>query len=148
MQNQKLNWMTIKDVINMARIIGVPALCGSEGMDFEREQMKMITRAKAQISIEDRAIGRTLHEKKLLRQDIANEHDPSATVNAVAYQVVKKIQTILDGHLIRRTIQSKRWDGKCINENLLALIHHNLLVMLPEKELKSLDEELTALTDG
>lgn len=65
-----------------------------------------------------------------------------ARVKAVRYELVKSMQDILGPVMIRRTLQSTRWDGTKINPNLPDKSVFNFLVRLREDEQVLLTGEL------
>ena len=64
------------------------------------------------------------------------------TVKAVRYELVKTMQDILGRVMIRRTLQSTRWDDTKINPNLPDKSVFNFLVRLTDHEHEVLNGEL------
>ncbi|KAF8872160.1 hypothetical protein BD779DRAFT_1679866 [Infundibulicybe gibba] len=129
-----------QDVINMGRMIGVPELCGINGMSLQTERLREIARAKSNLSAKDRAQVSALKERQMRGEDISQERDPSREAAAVTYKVIKDLQRIFDGHLIRRTTNSLRYDGIKINDALNPYIEHNIAIYLPADEMNKLKE--------
>jgi len=71
--------------------------------------------------------------------DLSSRH---TTVKAVRYEMVRSIQKVLGPVMIRRTLQSTRWDQSRINPNLPDKSVFNFLVRLTDHEHALLNGEL------
>ena len=69
-------------------------------------------------------------------------------VKAVRYGMVKEMQTYLGQSIIRRTLQSTKWDGSKINPNLLDKLISNFCVKLTDDEMIILNGELVIVGES
>lgn len=104
--------------------------------------------AKKSLTPEEQALVREIHTLALQGKDTTGMEDPSAKAAALGYALVRKIRAHLGGRLIRRTGQSRRFDGKPIQEDLPGLVRHNLIFKLPEEEMANLDIALAAMGEA
>ncbi|KIM35969.1 hypothetical protein M413DRAFT_32020, partial [Hebeloma cylindrosporum] len=134
-----------QDPLNIFRIIGIPLLCGKAGNDFEREWNSKIRRTAAKLSPDQRSASFALFKKKLVPQEgeagPSSEKDPAAGLRALKYQYVRAMQEAAQGHLIRRTNESKKLDGTNIN-NLPPKVRCRIIIPLSEEEKELLDGAL------
>jgi len=131
-----------QDVINLGRIVGIPALCGSEGQEFERNGARELNRAKRILTPAVKQQIRVAHEKQMLLRDQNDvEMPPEAeTIKNTQVNIVKDIQAAFNGAIIRRTINSKRPDGTCLNDQLPPYVSHILPVELEDWEMTVLND--------
>ncbi|KIL63772.1 hypothetical protein M378DRAFT_11866 [Amanita muscaria Koide BX008] len=142
------------DVINIGRIIGVPTFLGVEGAEWEKENSRAWNRAQRAISKEEKLQFRQAQEDMLLNKS-TDTPTVSKEVQRLKLQYIKSIQKEYWDHIIRRTKDSKRLDGRSIND-LPSLTNTVIPITLTQEEMNILNEALgdvienrrnTSLTD-
>jgi hypothetical protein len=128
-------------------MVGIRGFLGREGREFELDGLRSIGKAREALSPGNKQNIRERHEKDLRGIDVAHLPDCSQNVSAASYHFVKAIQDRLDGHLIRRTIDSTKPDGTKINDQLPPMIRHPIAIVLPEHEMLALHCELRQKED-
>ncbi|KAM6488891.1 P-loop containing nucleoside triphosphate hydrolase protein [Amanita muscaria] len=143
-----------QDVVNIGRIIGVPTFLGVEGADWEKENSRAWNRAQRAITKEEKLQFRQAQEDMLLNKS-TDTPTVSKEVQQLKLQYIKSIQKEYWDHIIRRTKDSKRLDGRSIND-LPSLTNTVIPITLTQEEMNILNEALgdvlenrrnTSLTD-
>lgn len=131
-----------QDVINLGRIIGIPALCGAAGKTFEGDGARELRSVKRIVTPAVKQQIRVAHEQQMLLRDQSSvEMPPEAeTVKKAQVDIVKGIQAAFNGSIIRRTINSKRPDGTALNDQLPPYVSHILPVELEDWEMSLLND--------
>ncbi|KAM6488893.1 P-loop containing nucleoside triphosphate hydrolase protein [Amanita muscaria] len=132
----------VQDVVNLGRIIGVPAFLGDSGNDWEKDNARAWNRAQRAITKEDKLEFRQKQEDLLLNKSNTTETPTvSKEVQRLKLKYIKDIQTEYRDHIIRRTKESKRPDGRGIND-LPPLTSTVIPVTLTPWEINILDQAL------
>ena len=139
------NDTTQQDVINLGRIIGIPALCGTDGQELERSGARDLSRAKRMLTPEDRKEMRFSHQQLLLGMGNVQTPHAAETIKKVQVDMVKNIQAKFSGSIIRRTINSKRPDGTSLNDQLPPYVSHVLPVELQVWEMEILNNSFESI---
>lgn len=134
-------------------MLNVDGTRGAKGKAMELEWNNMIRKAKKTLKSEDR--DRALYAIQNLMMTEGNvpttaESDyrtcnPAFGVTVTKYRFVRHLRALIHPHMIRRTIESKTWEGRPINELKPKQII-NYLVHLPESEMDLLREDLDKLS--
>jgi SNF2 family DNA or RNA helicase len=110
-------------------------------LDFNRR----LRHVQKEITIEDKQVSTLALANALKASKPVGDRGMSsrhATVKALRYEMVKSMQEVLSPIMIRRTLESRRWDGTKINPNLPNKSVFNFPVRLTEKEHVLLNGEL------
>jgi hypothetical protein len=129
----------------MGRILRIPECSDEEGRTVEVDFNRRLRGAQRQITPADKQESSRLLTNALrtgTSVDGIGLSPRHTTVKAVRYEMVKSLQRILGPVMIRRTVQSTRWDDSKINPNLPDKSVSNFCVRLTEHEHGLLNGEL------
>ena len=135
----------LQDLLNIGRILRIPECSDGEGRAMEVEFNRRLRGTQRQITSEDKQESSSLLTNALRTGSSVEGIGLSPrqmAVKAVRYEMVKSLQSILGPLMIRRTVQSKRWDDSKINPNLPDKSVSNFCVRLTEDEHVLLNGEL------
>lgn len=125
-------------------MIGLRKYWGHPGDEFVKEQGKRITAARRRITKEDKAEAYERNVQKMRGVAVEGE-DPMLPVRQALYEWVKVLQKDFAGRIIRRTIHSKKYDGRRINDKLPDYNEILALCILNDAEQERLASELKSL---
>lgn len=136
-------------MVALGRITGQPIMCGDEGELLEKEGMSQINRARRSLTAAEKLQMASRREIELKGQPTAGlVDDPSARVADAADSFIKTLQAGFGPRLIRRTLASRRYDGKLLNAALNPYVEHQVPVVLPPHEMEILALELEEIKNG
>ncbi|KIJ57836.1 hypothetical protein HYDPIDRAFT_34751, partial [Hydnomerulius pinastri MD-312] len=135
-----------KDLHSLGRLARVAAFCGQSGDDDEHEHWKRLRNARRNITPEDRKVSEEHQLRKLNGETGARPFLPSmqALTNVMEHWV-NDIKRRFGDRVIRRTIQSKRFDGRMINDSLPPCLTIDCPVYFDERSAAVIEEIMTRI---
>lgn len=137
--------LLLQDLLNIARIIGIPSVAGQDGVGFEKDFQRTQRQAYKKVNEEKSKRSENLADIVLKGHADKEFVDPTRHVKAANYSSVKQLQTVLSDRIIRRTHSSLRPDGKPIT-TLLKKLNVHLFFNLEPWEYKILNVILADLS--
>lgn len=133
-------------------MLRIPQCSDKDGYELDRRFNREVRNAQRGITQEDKEESARLLTEAL-RSNNNNVRDSGMspahqTVKAVRYGLVKEMQGYLGRVMIRRTLQSTRWDGTKINPNLPEKSVVNFCVKLTDEEMVVLNGELAIVGES
>jgi hypothetical protein len=135
----------LQDLINIGRILRLEWCCGEQGRKLELDFNRRLRSAQRDITKEDKQESALATANAFKANGAVEDVGLSlrhTAVKAVRYEMVRFMQKRMGHIMIRRTLQSTRWDGTKINPNLPDKSVFNFLVHLTEEEHVVLNGEL------
>ncbi|KAG1727539.1 P-loop containing nucleoside triphosphate hydrolase protein [Suillus lakei] len=135
-----------KDLCNIGRLLRVPYFTGHNGDDLENEEWKALRAARRVISKEDKELA-ARHTIQRMAGSKENHQEPEskARVRAITTAWIMKIKLGYNGRVIRRTVESQRFDGKKINDSLPPYKMIIVPVHLDDDEMFVIDKDIDSL---
>ncbi|KAG2063203.1 hypothetical protein BDR04DRAFT_1164116, partial [Suillus decipiens] len=150
-------WTSPKDLCNIGRLLRMPYFVGKSGDEHEELHWKQLRAARRGISKEDTELAASYTIQRLAgSKDEYDEPESKARVRQVTSSWIANIRSGFAGRVIRRTVDSLRFDGKKINDSLppykMMIVPVNLTddeLQVHENGMKSLagDSKLRDLDD-
>ncbi|KAG0693276.1 hypothetical protein DFH29DRAFT_1007449 [Suillus ampliporus] len=138
-----------KDLCNLGRLLRIPYFVGEEGDEREKEAWKAVLAARRGISREEKESA-AAHTIQLLAAGKTDHDEPvSESRSRVQQTTMVWIGDIRRGYLmrvIRRTVDSQRFDGKKINDSLPPYKMIIITVHLYGDEQAIIDKAMDKLT--
>lgn len=117
---------------------------GASGDDRDYEFIRKVALEKRRVSVEEQAIAHRQTLQRLRGESIA-EDDPQGELKRVNDEWVLDVQLRYEDRIIRRDLQSVRWDNATINESLPEKKVIVATCKLYEKEMELLDSAIDTL---
>ncbi|KIM38289.1 hypothetical protein M413DRAFT_12967 [Hebeloma cylindrosporum] len=130
-----------KDLLNIARILRIPACCGQAGKNLELEHNRKISQARKATTVEDRQKALAKLQQAIQKGLSVDTADSFALIKAHKYAFVRELQMLIGAAIIRRTTTSKDSEGNLIT-NLPPKLVTQFLILLEEWEHALLHKEL------
>lgn len=140
-----------QDLVSIGRILRIPECSDTAGHELDRKFTRETRNAQRAVTQEDKEESARLLTAAL--RSNANMKDSGLSrghqgVKAVRYGMVKEMQKYLGRSIIRRTLQSTKWDGSKINPNLPDKSIANFCVKLTDDEMVVLNGELAIVGES
>ncbi|KIJ64987.1 hypothetical protein HYDPIDRAFT_28327 [Hydnomerulius pinastri MD-312] len=108
-----------KDLHSLGRLARIPAFCGKEGDQSESEAWSRLRNARRNVTAEDRDASADYRLQRMTGEHAEAPDVPSIeTVHEILAEWIQMIKNGFNGRVLRRTVESPRWDGKKINDSL------------------------------
>lgn len=91
---------------------------GKAGDEFEKEHHRQIMLEKRRLTSEEKEKSLALRQDLLLGKEFDDLHDPNRRVRYYLLSSVIQMKEFCQGHVIRRTLDSCKYDGSPINDQL------------------------------
>ncbi|KAG1905166.1 P-loop containing nucleoside triphosphate hydrolase protein [Suillus fuscotomentosus] len=135
-----------KDLCNIGRVLRIPHFTGTEGDDFENNHWKALGAARRVITKEDKELA-AKHTIQRLAGSKAEYNEPASKtrVRQLTTVWIKQIKRGFSNRVIRRTVESLRFDGKRINDSLPPYLMVFFPVHLTDPELDIVETGMDSL---
>ncbi|KAG1848219.1 hypothetical protein C8R48DRAFT_677411, partial [Suillus tomentosus] len=135
-----------KDLCNIGRVLRIPHFTGTEGDDFENNHWKALGAARRVITKEDKELA-AKHTIQRLAGSKAEYNEPASKtrVRQLTTVWIKQIKRRFSNRVIRRTVESLRFDGKRINDSLPPYLMVFFPVHLTDPELDIVETGMDSL---
>ncbi|KAJ8581744.1 hypothetical protein M405DRAFT_846837 [Rhizopogon salebrosus TDB-379] len=138
-----------KDLCNIGRLLRIPSLIGEDGDKHENDHWKALQAARRMITKEDKDMAAS-HTVASLAGTSTNYEEPESRrrTREVTMDWINKIKGCYQGRVIRRTVNSKRYDGKIINDSLPP---YNMVIVpihYSDNEQTIISEVMAQITGG
>ena len=98
----------------MARILGIPHFLTDASVEEEKADAANLRRVKKAITAEQKEYMAEVNQAKLAGGVDSDSEDPGRFVRIEQIKAVQRMQGQYDGRIIRRTADSKDYDGKVV----------------------------------
>ena len=106
-------------MLSLLRIANIPQTTGKAGDDFEREHNRQIQIEKRRVTPEEKAEGFAMRQGMFLGKEFDDLQDPNRRVRFCLLKDVIALKKFSEGSIIRRTLDSVKYDGSPLNHQLL-----------------------------
>ncbi|KAH0834614.1 P-loop containing nucleoside triphosphate hydrolase protein [Lanmaoa asiatica] len=149
-----------QDLCNLGRLLRIPQFCGRGGDERENEFVKKIRSARRGISRQDKVVSAEKAVATMVGggdRPIQVVPDSIQRVRAAYREWIGSIRVCYGNNVIRRTVESKRYDGRMINDSLppykmvvgrLVLTEGELIVIRKVLDGFSSGDTLGTIEDG
>ncbi|KAG9308933.1 P-loop containing nucleoside triphosphate hydrolase protein [Chiua virens] len=142
-----------QDLCNLGRLLRIPQFCGKEGDEREIAFIKQIRSARRGITRQDKAISAEKAVSVMIGKnnglgEIQVVPSSIQRVRFVHGEWIDSIRACYGGRVIRRTVESKRHDGRKINDSLPPYRMVVARLALTEKELTIIRKVLDGFSSG
>ncbi|KAH7916920.1 hypothetical protein BV22DRAFT_1052820, partial [Leucogyrophana mollusca] len=111
-------WTSPKDITSLFRLIREPPFLGHPGDDMDKEWSLKLQRARRGLTRDEVQQAGHLTLMKLSGKAIDTKADPLHEIRKISGEWVLHLQGLCRHRIIRRTVNSLRFDGRQINESL------------------------------
>ncbi|KAH7918095.1 hypothetical protein BV22DRAFT_1051967 [Leucogyrophana mollusca] len=111
-------WTSPKDITSLFRLIREPSFLGHSGDDMDKEWSLKLQRARRGLTRDEVQQAGRLTLLKLSGQAVSTKDDPLRDMRTISGEWVLHLQGLCRHRIIRRTVNSLRFDGRPINESL------------------------------
>jgi hypothetical protein len=127
----------LKDLCNLGRLARILYFVGKDGDDREKEYWKKLRAARRALTREDKQEA-AAHTIQWMAGDQTEyqEHGVKIPIHKVTSSWIVAIKRGYDGRVIRRTVESKTFDGRKINDTLVPYTMVIVPVHLDKTELE------------
>jgi len=122
----------------------MPSFLGHAGDERDHEFMRKVASERRKLSADDQMIARRQTLQRI-RGETVSEADPQRDLKHVYNEWVLDVQSRFEDRIIRRDLQSTRWDGVTINQSLPPKQVIVATCKLNEKEMEVLDDEIAEI---
>ncbi|KAJ8586214.1 hypothetical protein M405DRAFT_864785 [Rhizopogon salebrosus TDB-379] len=138
-----------KDLCNIGRLLRIPDFIGTLGDEHEQDHFKLVRAARRVLTAEDKELA-AAHTISLLSGKTSDYEEPVSKREArrVTMTWVGEIKKYFGGRVIRRTVDSKRYDGKKINDTLPPYKMIIVPIHLFDDEQAIISEVMAQITGG
>jgi hypothetical protein len=128
--------MIVQDLCNIGRLARIPYFTGHEGDDRDKEHMKLLRAARRAMTQDDKNEAAE-HTVRLMAGGSTDHKEPEARlrIRKATSAWIANIRRGFNGRVIRRTVESKTFDNKKINDTLTPYKMIVVPVHLDESEL-------------
>ncbi|KAH0826063.1 hypothetical protein J3R83DRAFT_5787 [Lanmaoa asiatica] len=152
--------IVVQDLCNLGRLLRIPQFCGRGGDERENEFVKKIRSARRGISRQDKVVSAEKAVATMVGggdRPIQVVPDSIQRVRAAYREWIGSIRVCYGDNVIRRTVESKRYDGRMINDSLppykmvvgrLVLTEGELIVIRKVLDGFSSGDTLGTIEDG
>jgi hypothetical protein len=133
----------------LGRLARIPYFCGKEGDIRQNDQWKKIRQGRRNITPEDKDAA-AQHTMSVLAGNSSQYEEPESKLHlrSVTSEWIAMIRRGYAGRIIRRTVQSQRYDGKKINDTLPPYTMIIAPVTLDEEEAVIIEEVMERISGG
>lgn len=140
-----------QDLCNLGRLLRISQFCGRDGDERQNEFIKKTRSARRGITRQDKAIS----AEKTVATMVGGDDRPTQVVpdsiqrvRAVYSDWIDSIRACYGDRVIRRTVESKRYDGRLINDSLPPYKTVVAKLVLTEGELTVIRKVLDGFSSG
>ncbi|KAG9318996.1 P-loop containing nucleoside triphosphate hydrolase protein [Chiua virens] len=140
-----------QDLCNLGRLLRIPQFCGRGADEREKEFLKKIRSARRGITRQDKAISAEKTVATMIGGDVEPTQvvpDSIQRVREVHSEWIVYIRACYGDSVIRRTVESKRYDGRMINDSLPPYKMVLAKLVLTEEELGIIRKVLDGFSSG
>jgi hypothetical protein len=131
---------------NIGRLLRIPYFSGQDGDDLENEEWKALRAARRVITKEDKELAASHTMARMAgSKDSCEEPTSKVRVREITTAWINKIKAGYGGRVIRRTVESLRFDGKKINDSLPPYKMIIVPVHLNDDEHLVIDKDMDSL---